>query len=78
MSFEHSPGRAHNYAFAGQKQVAEYLGLSARTLERLRLTGGGPPFRKFGRRVLYQWSEVLEWADGKRRTSTSDTGEAVG
>jgi hypothetical protein len=75
---DNSPRNSGNpNAFAGQEPVAEFLGLSTRTLERLRLTGGGPPFRKFGRRVLYQWRDVLEWANRQRRTSTSDMGEVA-
>jgi len=73
MSLEHSPARD---GFAPQGAVAKYLGLSERTMERLRLEGRGPAFRKFGRRVLYQWCEVLEWADAQRRTSTSARGDA--
>jgi hypothetical protein len=24
--------------------------------------GGGPPFRRFGRKPLYKWSDLLSWA----------------
>jgi len=34
-------------------EAAEYLRLSPRTLEKQRVIGGGPRFRKFGRRVMY-------------------------
>jgi hypothetical protein len=71
MSLEHSSDRD---SFAPQEPVAEFLGLSVRTMERLRLEGRGPVFRKFGRRVMYQWRDVLAWADAHRRTSTSDSG----
>jgi hypothetical protein len=74
MSLEHSPDRD---GFAPQKPIAEFLGLSERTMERLRLEGRGPAFHKFGRRVMYQWRDVLAWADGRRRTSTSDKGGAA-
>ena len=33
-------------------EAAEYLRLSPRTLEKQRVIGGGPKFRKFGRRVM--------------------------
>jgi len=62
-------------AFMDQRATADLLGLSVRTLERFRLTGSGPAFRKFGRRVMYAHSDVMAWADSQRRTSTSDTGE---
>jgi hypothetical protein len=57
-----------------QRATAELLGLSVRTLERFRLTGSGPAFRKFGRRVMYARSDVMAWADARRHTSTSDIG----
>jgi hypothetical protein len=80
MSLDHSPARRGDVAgvspatdaFMCQEATAELLGLSKRTLERFRLEGYGPPFRKFGRRVLYARSDVLSWADAQRRTSTSD------
>jgi hypothetical protein len=34
-------------------EAAEYLRLSPRTLEKQRVIGGGPKFRKFGCRVMY-------------------------
>lgn len=72
MSLEHSPEREDG--FAPQKHVAQFLGLSERTMERLRLEGRGPVFCKFGRRVMYRWRDVLAWTDAQRRTSTSDKG----
>ncbi len=54
------------------KQVAESYGLSPRTLERWRLEGEGPKYRKFGSRVMYAESDLIEWADQQTRTSTSD------
>ena len=35
-----------------QRKTAEQIGLSTRTLERLRLIGGGPKYAKLGSRVL--------------------------
>ncbi|MGE4048418.1 MAG: hypothetical protein AB7F35_26420 [Acetobacteraceae bacterium] len=42
--------------------------------------GGSPPFRRFGRRILYRWQDALDWAEGSmsevrtssRRTSTTN------
>ena len=61
--------------FLDQAVTAKLLDLSERTLERFRLEGRGPSFRKFGRRVVYAMSDVVAWAEGQRRTSTSDPGE---
>ena len=55
------------------KAIARLLGVSARTLEKYRLTGEGPPYFKFGRRVLYLEEDVIEWAQSKRCKSTSDS-----
>ena len=58
--------------FLNNTQAAGYLNLSPRTLEKQRVIGGGPRFRKFGRRVLYALVDLDAWADGRRCTSTSD------
>jgi len=51
------------------------LRLSEVTLGRWRLEGGGPRYCKFGRQVVYERSELLAWADARRRQNTSETGE---
>lgn len=61
-------------SFWTTQDAARFLGLSASTLTKLRLTGGGPVFRKFGRSVRYAEREVREWADARVRKSTSDCG----
>ena len=55
-------------------QAAAVLGLSPRTLERYRVTGEGPRFKKIGRWVRYVPSDLDEWLDGCTRESTSDDG----
>ena len=55
-------------------EAASLLGVSARTLERFRVSGDGPPFCKLGHRVSYTRTEVDEWANSRRRRSTSDSG----
>ena len=55
-------------------EAAEYVGLSARTLEKLCITGGGPEFLKPNRRVVYDRNDLDAWLAGKRRRSTSDAG----
>ena len=54
--------------------------ISVATLTTKATRGGGPPFRKWGTRVLYTWSETLAWAESKvssRRRSTSDADAKV-
>ena len=55
-------------------QAAAVLGVSSRTLERLRVSGGGPKFRKIGRWVRYVPSDLDAWLDSRTRDSTSDDG----
>ena len=58
-------------------QAAAILGLSPRTLERYRLTGGGPPYLTYCNRVHYLRSDLDVWALEGRRRSTSDDGGAA-
>lgn len=53
-------------------EAAEFLRLSPRTLEKQRVIGGGPRFRKFGRRVMYAVSDLETWADSRSFEMTSD------
>jgi hypothetical protein len=46
--------------------------ISPKTLERWRIEGRGPVFRKLGRRVAYVREDLLLWAERQRRQSTSD------
>ena len=51
-------------------EAAEYLGLRPSTLEKKRLTGGGPQFvRLGGRAVGYDLADLDEWLDGQRAES---------
>jgi excisionase family DNA binding protein len=53
-------------------EAAEYTGLSKSTLEKLRVTGGGPAYSSLGRTVVYRLEDLDEWVCAHRRTSTSD------
>jgi len=37
--------------------------------------GGGPPFHKWGRFVLYPWGTSLAWAEARLSTARSSTAE---
>lgn len=54
------------------EEAAEFLRLSPRTLEKQRVIGGGPRYRKFGRRVLYAIDELEGWANQRSHEMTSD------
>jgi hypothetical protein len=58
--------------FYSNGEAARFLRLSPRTLEKYRVVGGGPPFRKFGRRVFYTLGDLEEWAGRRVCDSTSD------
>lgn len=66
--------------FLSTECAALYLGtdkrgrplIAAKTLERWRIEGRGPAFRKLGRRVAYTRDDLLAWAEQQRRTSTSE------
>lgn len=53
-------------------EAGRFLGLSPRTLEKHRLHGTGPLYRKLGGRVVYEIHDLQQWADQRTRRSTSD------
>ena len=55
-------------------EAARFVGLSIRTLEKHRIYGTGPVYRKIGGRVVYRVDDLERWVDKGRRTSTSDPG----
>lgn len=54
------------------KQAADYLKLSYFSLEKMRSRGGGPRFRRHGRRVVYAVAELDAWSDARVMDSTAD------
>jgi hypothetical protein len=66
-----------------RRSAAHYLGelgypLAEGTLSKLACIGGGPPFLRFGRQVLYAPDDLVQWVHARttRHTSTSDPGAA--
>jgi excisionase family DNA binding protein len=53
--------------------AANYLGLSASTLNKLRCTGSGPVYFKLGRAVRYDPQDLDQWLAERRVGSTSET-----
>lgn len=51
-------------------EAADLLGLSCSYLNRLRMTGGGPPFVKIGTRVAYDPTDLAAWVEGQKRQDT--------
>jgi excisionase family DNA binding protein len=60
--------------FLNTDQAAHYVGLSRRTLEKMRTAGEGPRFRKHGRYVRYHIDDLDAWSLGQGKASTSDAG----
>jgi len=58
-----------------QSEAARVLRLSERTLERLRLQGGGPLYVKAGRAVRYRETDLEAWIDARVVSSTSAIGD---
>ena len=50
----------------------------AKTLATKATRGGGPPYRKFGLRVLYRWGDALAWAEGRLSAPFCSTSEQDG
>lgn len=50
--------------FLNTPQAAFYIGLSARTLEKMRGAGQGPRFRKHGRYIRYHIVDLDAWSEG--------------
>lgn len=63
---------ASSPVYLNNREAAAFLRLSPGTLEKQRVVGGGPRFRKFGRRVLYDRHDLEEWANKKVFDSTTD------
>ena len=63
--------------FLRTKGAAEFLSLSARTLEKHRTYGTGSAYRKLGGRVVYAIDDLQAWANRGAITSTSDPRGAV-
>jgi hypothetical protein len=81
MSIEHSPARLTDWTFGNEPfvtehEVAKFLNLSVRTLQRWRTeppNGGGIRFYRLGtKRILYRISDCAAWAESRAFNSTSE------
>jgi hypothetical protein len=59
-------------AALNEQLAAEFLGLSARTLQAWRVRGGGPRFYRAGRAVRYRRRELLAFQEANTVSSTSE------
>ena len=56
--------------FLNTGQAAHYLGISERSLQRLRASGSGPVARRHARVVQYHIDDLLAWSEAR-----SDSGK---
>ncbi|HAT9529897.1 TPA: DNA-binding protein [Legionella pneumophila subsp. pneumophila] len=67
---------APHSALFNQQTIAAVLSCSTQLLERNRWAGGGVPYLKIGRKVLYRKSDVLHFLQQQKvYHSTSDEGQ---
>ena len=59
-----------NERLADSEEVADFLGVPAKTLAQWRYLGQGPRFHKVGRFVRYRWADVEKWLAAQSRTGT--------
>jgi excisionase family DNA binding protein len=69
---EDSSKPASEKPFLTTKEAAAWLGLTSNTLEKWRVQGGGPPYRKHGRYVRYHLDDLVAWSEASKRRSTSE------
>jgi len=56
------------------KEAASYVRLGKPTLDRLRISGGGPRFAKLGGAVRYRKADLDAWLESRLLSSTSEVG----
>ncbi|MEQ8708989.1 MAG: DNA-binding protein [Rhodospirillales bacterium] len=56
-----------------ENEAADFIGYTTRALQGWRLKGGGPRFIKVSSRsIRYRRRDLIEWADARLRSSTSE------
>jgi predicted DNA-binding transcriptional regulator AlpA len=60
--------------FLNTTDAGAYVGLSRRTLEKMRTSGNGPTYRKHGRYVRYHIADLDAWSTSRSKNSTSEGG----
>jgi hypothetical protein len=54
------------------KGAAAYIPCGVSTLNKLRVSGGGPRYIKIGGRILYDDRDLDKWIEDHKRNSTSE------
>jgi hypothetical protein len=58
--------------FLNTVEAAAWLRLTKNTLEKMRVQGRGPVYRKHGRYVRYHIEDLVDYSTANKRSSTSD------
>lgn len=66
------PEKSADGPFLTTEEAAHFLKLKSNTLEKMRVYGGGPIFRKHGRHVRYHIDDLNAWSDLRKKDSTAD------
>jgi hypothetical protein len=66
------PASRKGSPFLNTAQGAHYLGLSRKTLEKLRVVGGGPRFRRHRAHVVYHIKDLDIWSERQSYRTTHD------
>jgi hypothetical protein len=61
---------------AAEALTAAGYPVAEKTLGTKASRGGGPPYRLFGRTVLYRWGDALAWAEARLSAPRRSTSEA--
>jgi excisionase family DNA binding protein len=75
MTFDRAEPAMGQNGWINTIRAAEYVGIAASTLEKLRCHGGGPRFAKRGRLVRYRLSDLDTWMSETLVQSTSELSE---
>lgn len=67
-----APSDAPDLAYLTPQQAGQHINLSPRTLEKMRSDGGGPRFKKLGKRIRYTKADLDKWAESRSCDSTFD------
>lgn len=59
-------------SFLNTVEAAAWLRLTKNTLEKMRVQGRGPVYRKHGRYVRYHIEDLVDYSRANKRSSTSD------
>ena len=61
-----------NELLLNERQAAKSLTVGEKCLQAWRTRGGGPAYIKIGRLIRYRQTDLDNWIEQRKRTSTSD------